>query len=610
MAAFKGITRVRRNGREVEGSVYLARLTVPVDVRRMAEALPDADPRRALFIGPNGKAKVELLETTGHVDPRDAARVAEPIITRWKVAVTGLRQGGTPEGVAAALDRIDQWQTDEVARAQGFEVEAALHEYSARLRPGGAADTPAPGVEVGGVAWANAYFTSRPDASREAEMPASVFRLLDRLDACENGSERWRDVEGFDAHLEREIGALDPKVKASIRLAFARAWRAVVAAQEVERRHAAMLLKIVGEARSAAVTLPHAAGYEPRRGDRTVGELLDAYQAAKPSKDAVAPARAVREFIGAKTPVRAVGRDDARRFKNFVVRIPANATKFYPKLSMVEAADRAEVDRAAGGRRPVLSPTSAARYMTYASMFWNWGIEEGEHLWADENPFKGLAEKGDAASTQRRSFKDAELVQVFNYLGRFKNENSYKFWVPALLLNGARLSEICQLRTDDVRDFEGTPYLDIGLFDAAGCRDEMKTVKTPESIRAAPIHPLAIKAGFIDFVKRRQAADAERLFGDAKPYWNKKDKEWDWSHYQSRVLNKAIDDAVTDDPALVIHSLRHGFRERAERADVAPAVIDSIAGWAQKSVGRKYGDRDVPLLAKNLARVDYGGLKL
>lgn len=277
---------------------------------------------------------------------------------------------------------------------------------------------------------------------------------------------------------------------------------------------------------------------------------------------------------------------------------------------MVEAADKAEADRAGGINRHVLSPASVDRYLTYASMFWNWGIGEGDGLWADQNPFKGLAVGGDTASTNRRSFKDVELVQLFDRLRVFKAKDSYKFWTPALLLNGARLAEVCQLRTDDVREFEGVPYIDIGLFDATGRRDRMKGVKNPQSIRLAPIHPLAIQAGFLDFVDRRREAGAERLFGDAKPYWSKKAQEWDWSHYPSRALNGIIDDAVTKDPALVIHSLRHGFRTRARKAHLNQEIIDGIAGWSQKSVGGKYGEMDVPMLAENLARVVYPGLIL
>jgi integrase len=368
-------------------------------------------------------------------------------------------------------------------------------------------------------------------------------------------------------------------------------------------------LKIV-EARSSPVALPQTLGFEPKRGDRTVGELLDAYQTAHPSKDAVAPARAVREFIGEKKPVRAVSRDDARRFAAFAETIPANSTKIYRSLTMIEAAERANEDRAAGLDRPRLAPTSVQRYLTYAAMFWNWGIKEGDGLWAERNPFRGLAEGGDTATVSRRGFRDDELIALFAHLRRYKASDSFKFWAPAVLLNGARLSEVCQLRTDDVREVEGVPFLKIHLFDADGRRDPMKSVKTPESIRSAPLHPLTIEAGFMDFVRRRREAGAERLFGDAKPYLNRKANQWDWSHYPSRVLSKAIDTAVGHEPSLVTHSLRHGFRERAERADLAEAMIDAIAGWAQKSVGRGYGERDIPLLARNLARLDYGGLKL
>lgn len=112
---------------------------------------------------------------------------------------------------------------------------------------------------------------------------------------------------------------------------------------------------------------------------------------------------------------------------------------------------------------------------------------------------------------------------------------------------------------------------------------------------------------------RRRASGDERLFPDVKcreSLTTDGKPDFDWSHYPSKALNRIIDDAVTTDPSIVPHSLRHGFRTRAENADVADPIIDAIAGWTQKTVGRRYGEREIPMLAANLARLDFGALRL
>jgi integrase len=610
MATKKGLVRPRRKVGdewvELCGRTANVRMAVPADVRAIVAALPSDDPRRALFVRADGKPKVELVRTTRRRDQDDAERVGATIKAEWKRAIAALRATGNPQDVAAVLARIEDWRERAIARAQGYDVDIAILDFTATMERAADRPPPAPGLDHGGPEWARLYFRDRPQASRDVTPPPETFRRIDRLRAAEAGNEAWRDVQGFEEALSQAVGAIDHRVRAAVRPAFAKAWREVLEAEEVERRLAARILTIVTDNAAPAPVVPRAPGaYEVRHGDRTVGELLDAYLAAAKAargeaavKDSKAIFRAIREFLGEETPVRAVRRDDARRVLEALRRVPTNAVKrFGPDLTLAEAIERADKDDL-----PRLTHNSVKNYMTNAAMVWNWALDEGEG-WVDLNPFKGLAGKPQD-SVRRRGFRDAELVKLFDHLSQYKEQGLARFWVPALALNGCRLAELCQLRATDVKMHGDIVYLDLSEFDADGRRDHSKSLKTLNSERFVPVHPLLVEAGFKDFVVMRRKDKSERLFPEIEPY------KGDWSHYFSKWFGEMLDDVVSDDPAIVFHSFRHGLRQRGRTAGLSREILDAIGGWAKRSTGEKYGlDEIVDLHAHN-ARISFGSLRL
>ena len=87
--------------------------------------------------------------------------------------------------------------------------------------------------------------------------------------------------------------------------------------------------------------------------------------------------------------------------------------------------------------------------------------------------------------------------------GAFKKP--WQRWVPLLCLyTGARLNEVCQLRTVDVQEEAGVAYLDI--------TPKAGRLKNLASKRPIPLHPKLIEWGFLDYVASRRAALAERVF--------------------------------------------------------------------------------------------------
>jgi integrase len=455
-----------------------------------------------------------------------------------------------------------------------------------------------------------AYFEANPEAERLPGPSVATRLLVDRLRSAANDPARSREAPGFEAAMTAALGpGIDPKIRLAVRSAFAKAWCEVVEAEDAERRYAANIISMVEGFGSNTIMVPARPGaYTPHAGDRTVGELLDAYGAADrlrrgPTavKETAVVMRALREFLGEEKPVRAVSRADARRVHDLLSQTPKNAAKHYPGQALLTAIESARKDG-----RERLSPNSISKYVNYASSFWRWAIRENDG-WTEVNPFEGLAGEDDP-SVRRRGFTNDELVALFAHLSRYKSRDLAEFWVPALNLNGARLSELLQLRTSDVRTEQGVTYLDLSKFDSTGRRDASKRLKNRGSERLAPIHPLVIEAGFLDLVERRSKSGDVRLFPDHKPY--EKDGVTDWSHYFSKWIGAVIDDAVSTDPALVYHSFRHTLRERGRMINYSPEVINALGGWAAKSVGERYGINHIVTLDEQLARIDFGPLRL
>ena len=95
-------------------------------------------------------------------------------------------------------------------------------------------------------------------------------------------------------------------------------------------------------------------------------------------------------------------------------------------------------------------------------------------------------------SMQKEVFHDNEAA---NRLAAARSEaDPVKHWVPFFLraYSGARLSEICQLRVQDIAEVNGIWCMKIV--------PEAGWVKTAGSERIVPLHPAVIEAGFLQYV--------------------------------------------------------------------------------------------------------------
>ena len=308
------------------------------------------------------------------------------------------------------------------------------------------------------------------------------------------------------------------------------------------------------------------------------------------------PLRVMEEALGRDKIASSIGRAELIEVKNLLSRIPPNATKRFPKLSLIQAADKA-----ASESLPTLSPGSVSKYMRGILTMLLWAEAGG--LCQKINT-RGLVGRR-KTTVKRRGFRADEMRILFDALDQYRDREPAKYWVPALAaFTGARANEICQLRVEDIEDVEGIPALNLSLFDKNGVRVEDKSLKTEASERYVPLHPSLIDAGFLTFVATQRSE--ERLFPALK-----RGPDGRYSHGFSKWFGRFKKKVGFDQPALVFHSFRHGFRDACRRADISDETSRALGGWTTIDQASDYGERAmVPLLDRAIKKLDFEGFTL
>ncbi|MBA9065640.1 integrase [Methylobacterium fujisawaense] len=322
--------------------------------------------------------------------------------------------------------------------------------------------------------------------------------------------------------------------------------------------------------------------------------------------------RLAEELFGTDRPIREIGREDCKTFRATVQALPPNAAKRFPGRTLVEVA---------GLKLPTtdrLHTTTVNHYVHGLSALMNYAHNEG---WIVQNPGKGLALKGAKKRHRRDPFTASELTSIFRaplYTGCQDDENGYakpgpnrpqrgRFWIPLVgLYTGMRQGEIAQLRTEDVRPFQGV----LCLFIAADGDDvdeaDRKRVKTEAGERYVPVHPMLKEVGFLQHVERMHKAGSKRLFPDivrgADGYFSP------FSKWFSRFLAEA---GVKRDRN-AFHSFRHTFRDAMREASVPPDVVTALGGWVRGGMEEHYGSGRITasVLQEHIQRIRYDGLDL
>jgi integrase len=299
--------------------------------------------------------------------------------------------------------------------------------------------------------------------------------------------------------------------------------------------------------------------------------------------------------IGEAVPITSISRTHCRDLLDVLRFLPANAGKLFPKLSPREASDRARLR----GDIKIISAANANSLMSNMSSFLNWAVNE-ELL--SRNPARGLRLPDPINKRDKRlPFEREQLHAIFNapiYRGCVDGERGYnkvgnqrprnaRFWVPLIaLFTGARLGEICQLDTTDIRAVDGVDCIVVSLRSLVGSTD--KQLKTTASDRLIPVHPTLIDCGLLHFAAAKRKAGEKKLFDDIET-GSTGSRPVAFSKWFTQFLRAC----GAQRSRTSFHSFRHNFRDELRAARIDHDIALLLGGWttgsSRTAVHENYG---------------------
>lgn len=216
-----------------------------------------------------------------------------------------------------------------------------------------------------------------------------------------------------------------------------------------------------------------------------------------------------------------------------------------------------------------LSSKTKQQYLLAGSMFWKWAIKH-DTQWREAyknhvNPF----EKHDLPQLKGKAKKDAArkafTIEELRTLHVAAQEHGLNTLADLILLGsytGARLEELCQLRTENLIKVDG--ILSFDITDA----------KTAAGIRVVPVHPALSNL-------------VARLAAESKDGYLVPSKSRNQYGIRSDALSKAfgrLKKAMGFGPLHVFHSIRASAITHLVRADVADRLIKELVGHETGSV--------------------------
>ena len=331
----------------------------------------------------------------------------------------------------------------------------------------------------------------------------------------------------------------------------------------------------------------------------------------------------LQDIFGSSKPANSIGHAEVERYCEVIETFPVNAKKKYPGLGVSEiikaAKHKGDTSRLAG--------TSRRNRFFSAFTIFKFGVEINE---LPSNPFDNRLLKERFQTKQKHGkekkapFTVDQLNKIFSaplYTGSVDDERGYatkgtnvvkraRYWVPLIgLFQGMRLNEICQLYTEDVKDWENGLYFDIRPDLEGGSNADDKGVKNNPSRRCVPVHPELLRMGFADFVKARRAdGSSPRLFCELT-----KSEDGSYSDRFSKWFGNFLTHVFGDKSRESFHSFRHTFTDAIRKTDATDRQIDRLCGWAGSAsrMSGHYGEnRDLNGLFTALSTVNYPNVKL
>lgn len=204
------------------------------------------------------------------------------------------------------------------------------------------------------------------------------------------------------------------------------------------------------------------------------------------------------------------------------------------------------------------------------------------------NPAEKVTVGGKAKPGEgKRGYTDEEAKNVL--VAARGAKASYVRWLPWLCaFTGARVSELAQLRREDVREMDGIWVLHIS--------PDAGSIKNAGSERRVPVHSALLAEGFVQFVLKRPTGP---LFVDLTP-----DRFGSRGGNATKVVSRWVRALGVDDPRLSpSHGWRHRFKSLSRRHNLSSDVSNALLGHAPASIGDRYGEIELSVLKRELDKI-------
>lgn len=194
--------------------------------------------------------------------------------------------------------------------------------------------------------------------------------------------------------------------------------------------------------------------------------------------------------------------------QDWLTRLPPNyGNKGLTTLAAIEQA------KSTDGKHPAISDKTRAEYLGQLK-----GILEYVHscgfIASDLSSHIEIPNTKQSKTVERLPFSNDDLAKMFpgeDYGADFGRkatgfDEDAKFWIPLMAaFSGARLEEICQLKTSDIKTDKETGIVYADITEGGTAADgEKKKAKSKSSVRPIPIHSTLIETGLMDYVKARK----------------------------------------------------------------------------------------------------------
>lgn len=318
------------------------------------------------------------------------------------------------------------------------------------------------------------------------------------------------------------------------------------------------------------------------------------------------------DFVGPGFAMARVTKKEVRAWKEALYKLPVKAadTNEFRGLRFRDVIKRNE-----RVGKPTITPKTINKYLSALGSLCTWAVANG-HL--ESNPVEGLYIALNRDVQKVRPYDVEQLTKIFSsplftgcqsedkpHLPGNVHRRDHFYWAPLIALyTGARLGEIVQLETADVREIAGR-----WAFHVTREGDPNKRTKTKGSQRVIPVHPELIRLGFLAYHAKAAKAGQARLFPDVKPDsrgFLSGNVSREWGRYLARI-------GLKEDASVNFHSFRHGLADAFRRAGYRDEEFAMMLGHGSTGTTGRYGvlrEGEMTRLGQMIDAVSFPGLDL